>query len=155
MKFILLNKKDISRMNSYYHYLIKTSNSFNKQLFNRVNNELGRGFLESVYEHALYFVLVEYGLNVEMQKDIIVYFRGQVVGNFKADLIVNKKIIIEIKAVRSLLPEHEAQILNYLKATNIEVGLLLNFGKKPVRKLADIYDNYRKISVQISGKKNK
>ncbi len=130
-------------MNSYYHYLIKTSYSFNKQLFNRVNNELGPGFLESVYENALYIVLKGYGLHVEKQKDISVYFRGQVIGNFRADLVVNEKIIVEIKAVRSLLPEHEAQILNYLKATNIEVGLLLNFGTKPEFKRF-IYDNYRK-----------
>lgn len=111
--------------------------------FYEVFNELGPGFLESVYEHALYIVLVEYGLNVERQKDIIVYFRGQVVGNFRADLVVNEKVIVEIKAIHSLLPEHEAQILNYLKATNIEVGLLLNFGKKAEFKRF-IYDNYRK-----------
>ncbi|MCK4357922.1 MAG: GxxExxY protein [Candidatus Cloacimonetes bacterium] len=111
--------------------------------FYEVYNELGPGFLESVYEHALYIVLAKYGLNVESQKDIIVYFRSQVVGNFRADLVVNEKVIVEIKAVRNLLPEHEAQILNYLKATNIEIGLLLNFGTKPEFKRF-IYDNYRK-----------
>ena len=111
--------------------------------FYEVYNELRTGFLESVYEHALYILLAIYGLNVESQKDIIVYFRGQVVGNFRADLVINEKVIIEIKAVRSLLPEYEAQIINYLKSTKIEIGLLLNFGTKPEFKRF-IYDNYRK-----------
>ncbi len=112
--------------------------------FYEIYNELGSGFLESVYEQALYIVLTGYGLNVERQKDITVYFRSHIIGKFRADLIINEKIIVEIKAVRNLLSEHEAQMINYLKATNIEVGLLLNFGNKPVRQLADIYDNYRK-----------
>ena len=80
------------------------------------------------------------------------YFRSQVVGKSKADLVVDNKIIIEIKAVKCLLPEHEAQIINYLRATKIEIGLLMNFGKKPVcqtrciwiSELTDIYDNKRK-----------
>ena len=99
--------------------------------FYEIYNELGDGFLESVYENALYIVLTGYGLCVERQKDISVFFRGKVIGDFKADLIVNEKIIIELKAVWTLAPAHEAQLINYLKATNIEVGLLLNFGRKP------------------------
>lgn len=99
--------------------------------FYEVYNELGDGFLESVYENALYMVLKEHGLSVERQKNISVIFRGNVVGDFKADLIVHENIIIELKAVRSLDTVHEAQLINYLKATNIEVGLLLNFGRKP------------------------
>ena len=99
--------------------------------FYEVYNELGCGFLESVYENALYIILKGYGLHVEKQKDISVYFRGQVIGQFKADLIIDEKIIIEIKAVSNFIPAHEAQIINYLKATSLEVGLLLNFGKAP------------------------
>ena len=111
--------------------------------FYEVYNELGDGFLESVYENALYIVLNGYGLCVERQKDISVFFRGKVVGGFKADLIVNEKVIVELKAVRTFNPAHEAQLINYLKATNIEVGLLLNFGRKPEFKRF-AYDNKRK-----------
>ena len=111
--------------------------------FYEVYNELGDGFLESVYENALYIVLTGYGLCVETQKDISVFFRGKVIGDFKVDLIVNEKVIVELKAVRALDPAHEAQLINYLKATNIEVGLLLNFGRKPEFKRF-VYDNKRK-----------
>ncbi len=82
-------------------------------------------------------------MHVERQKDIPVSFRGNIIGNFKADLIVNEKIIVEIKAVRTLDSAHEAQLINYLKATNIEVGLLLNFGREPEFKRF-VYDNKRK-----------
>ena len=107
--------------------------------FYEVYNDLGHGFLESVYENALYILLLEYGLQVERQKEIAVYFRGKIVGFFKTDLVVENKVIIELKAVKCILPEHEAQLLNYLKATDIEVGLLLNFGKKPefIRRIFD------------------
>jgi len=111
--------------------------------FYEVYNELGDGFLESVYESALYIVLTGYGLHVERQKDISVFFRGSIVGYFKADLIVEEKVITELKAVRTLDPAHEAQLINYLKATNIEVGLLLNFGRKPEFKRF-VFDNKRK-----------
>ena len=113
--------------------------------FYEVYNELGDGFLESVYENALYIVLTGYGLYVESQKDISVFFRGKVIGDFKADLIINEKVIVELKAVRILNPAHEAQLINYLKATNIEVGLLLNFGVKPEFKRF-VYDNKKNIS---------
>lgn len=111
--------------------------------FYEVYNELGNGFLESVYENALYIVLTGYGLTVERQKDISVFFRDNIVGDFKTDLIVNEKVIVELKAVRSLDPAHEAQLINYLKATDIEVGLLLNFGRKPQFNRF-VYDNKRK-----------
>ncbi len=111
--------------------------------FYEVYNELGDGFLESIYENALYIVLTGYGLCVKRQKDISVFFRGNIIGDFKADLIVNEKVIVELKAVRALDSVHEAQLINYLKATNIEVGLLLNFGKKPEFKRF-VYDNKRK-----------
>ncbi len=111
--------------------------------FYEVYNELGAGFLESVYEKALNIVLTGYGMRVERQKDIPVFFRGNIIGNFKSDLIVNERVIVEIKAVRSLDSAHEAQLINYLKATNVEVGLLLNFGEKPEFKRF-AYDNKRK-----------
>ena len=113
--------------------------------FYEAYNELGDGFLESVYENALYIVLTGYGLCVERQKDISVFFRGHIMGDFKADLIVNEKVIVELKAVRTLDPVHEAQLINYLKATTIEVGLLLNFGRKSEFKRF-VCDNKRKIS---------
>ncbi|MCX6357832.1 MAG: GxxExxY protein [Candidatus Aureabacteria bacterium] len=116
--------------------------------FYEVYNELGPGFLESVYENALSIVLRGYMLTVERQKDISVYFRGAVVGEFTPDLIVNSKVIVEIKAVENLVPAHEAQLINYLRATRIEVGILLNFGKKPeFERLA--YDNKRKRGADV------
>ena len=99
--------------------------------FYEVYNELGSGFLESVYEKALEIVLKGYGWNVERQKEIIVKFRGIIVGEFRADMVINGSVILELKAIRNILTEHEAQILNYLKDTDMEVGLLLNFGIKP------------------------
>lgn len=99
--------------------------------FYEVYNELGPGFLESVYENALYLVLKENGLDVEKQYPTSVYFRGTIVGNFRADLLVEEKVLIELKAVRTILPNHEAQTINYLKATEIDIGLLMNFGDKP------------------------
>ena len=99
--------------------------------FYEVYNELGTGFLESVYENAFYLVLGENGMTVEKQMPITVYFRGKIVGNYKADLVVKDKVLIELKAIRTILPEHEAQIINYLKATKVDIGLLMNFGNKP------------------------
>ena len=93
-----------------------------------VINELGAGFLESVYGKALLIVLKERGLRAESQVALKVYFRGQIVGDFFADIVVEDKVILELKAVKALAPEHSAQILNYLKATGKEVGLLVNFG---------------------------
>ena len=111
--------------------------------FYEVYNELGAGFLESVYEKAMCIVLVQYGLQAEAQKEISVYFRKHVVGEFRADIIVNDKVIVELKAVRSIDLVHEAQLINYLKATPIEVGLLLNFGNEPKFKRF-AFDNRRK-----------
>ncbi len=96
-----------------------------------VYNTLGYGFLERVYENALFIELEERGLLVEKQKKIKVYYEEKEVGEYYADLIINDCVIIELKAAESLLEEHEYQLINYLKATEIEVGLLLNFGKKP------------------------
>ncbi len=93
-----------------------------------VINELGAGFVESVYENALLIALREKGLHAEKQRALMVEFRGQVVGEFFADVLVEDKVIVELKAVKALLPEHQAQIINYLKATEKDVGLLVNFG---------------------------
>jgi GxxExxY protein len=96
-----------------------------------VYNVLGYGFLEKVYEKALKFELEKAGLVVERQKPINVYYETELVGEYFADLLVENKVIIELKASESICEEHENQLINYLKATEIEVGLLLNFGKKP------------------------
>ena len=97
----------------------------------KVYNTLGYGFLEKVYENALFLELCNMGLFVEKQRRINVYYDAQKVGDYFADLIVDEKVIIELKASEALCEEHELQLINYLKATEIEVGLLLNFGKKP------------------------
>ena len=99
--------------------------------FYKVYNTLGFGFLEKVYENALKIELEKAGLKVQKQRAIDVNYEGQLVGEYFADLIVEDKIILELKAVESLIQEHEYQLINYLKATEIEIGLLLNFGKKP------------------------
>jgi len=100
------------------------------EAFYKVNNTLGYGFLEKVYENAMKIELISMGLKVEQQKNIRVYYEGNEVGDYFADLIVNDVVIIELKASESLCEEHEAQLINYLKATTAEVGLLFNFGKK-------------------------
>lgn len=94
-----------------------------------VSNELGSGFLESVYEKALMVALNAQGIAVRAQAPINVYFREEVVGVFYADLLVEDELIVELKAVKALAAEHQAQVINYLQATGIEVGLLLNFGR--------------------------
>ncbi len=99
--------------------------------FYKVYNTLGYGFLEKVYENALRIELCKQGLEVSAQKPITVFYDGEVVGEYFADLIIANTIIIELKAAKALADEHEAQLLNYLKATPYEVGLLLNFGPQP------------------------
>jgi GxxExxY protein len=99
--------------------------------FYKVYNTLGFGFLEKVYENALKLELKNNGLLVEKQMPITVYYENQIVGEYFADLVVERKIIIELKAAESLCEEHELQLINYLKATDYELGLLLNFGKEP------------------------
>jgi len=96
-----------------------------------VYNNLGSGFLEPVYENALVICLEQKGLKVEQQIPIQVRFQDRVVGEFRADLLVDNSVIVELKAVSQIGDIHIAQTLNYLKATGIEVGLLLNFGTKP------------------------
>lgn len=95
-----------------------------------VYNILGYGFLEKIYVNALFIRLKSSGLFVKKQFPIGVHFEDELIGEYYADLIVEKKVILEIKAVENLHPAHEVQLVNYLKATNIEVGLLINFGEK-------------------------
>ena len=95
-----------------------------------VINELGIGFLESVYKNALFFELRKRGLLVETEKSFEVYFKGQKVGLYKADIVVENLVVVELKCCKSLLPEHQAQIVNYLVASNLPVGLLVNFNNK-------------------------
>ena len=99
--------------------------------FYKVYNTLGYGFLEKVYQNALHIELEAMGLFVGKQKQIIVYYDDAEVGEYYADLIVEGCVIVELKAAESLCEEHEFQLINYLKASEVEVGLLLNFGKKP------------------------
>ncbi|MCA9997784.1 MAG: GxxExxY protein [Anaerolineales bacterium] len=111
--------------------------------FKQVYHNLGYGFLEKIYENAMLHELQRAGLTVEQQRKIDVFYDGIVMGEYFADLVVEDKIIVELKAASRLLPQHEAQLLNYLRATHFEVGLLLNFGPNPsfVRKS---FDNARK-----------
>lgn len=97
--------------------------------FYKVYNTLGFGFLEKVYENALKIELVNSGSKVDKQMPITVSYDGQIVGEYFADLVVKRKIILELKAAETLCEEHELQLINYLKATDYEIGLLLNFGK--------------------------
>ena len=111
-------------------------------IFYDVYNELGYGFLESVCEESL-LILREAGLTAERQVPVPVWFRNHKVGDFRADLMVENSILLELKSARLLEATHEAQLLHYLKSTDIEIGLLLNFGTKPqFRRL--LFDNERK-----------
>ena len=112
-------------------------------VFYDVYNELGHGFLESTYAESLVFALEDAGLSAAREVAVPVWFRGRRVGQYFADLIVSDAILLELKAARTLEPAHEAQLLHYLRATEIEVGLLLNFGVRPqFRRL--LFDNNRK-----------
>lgn len=116
-----------------------------KAFFN-VHNALGCGFLEKVYENAIALEARKLGLQIRQQMPIRVMYRDAIVGEYFADLIANNIVIVELKAVRQLAPEHEAQLLNYLKATEYEIGLLLNFGLKPEFRRR-VMDNSRKGSL--------
>ena len=98
--------------------------------FYKVYNTLGYGFLEKVYENAMVIELRKMGLQVSQQKRVKVYYEKEVVGDYYSDLLVENSIMVELKASKSLCEADEFQLINYLKATDIEVGLLLNFGKK-------------------------
>lgn len=114
-------------------------------VFYTIYNELGHGFLESIYQKAFAVVLTEKGLRFQEQAPIEVVYHGVPLGDFKADLIAESSVLIELKAVKALEDAHERQVLNYLKSTNIKVALLLNFGPRPqVRRL--VLDNELKVA---------
>jgi GxxExxY protein len=97
-------------------------------IFFNIHNELGHGFLESVYEQAFSVVLAENNIFFQRQMAVPVWFHGQQVGEFRADLLVDRKVLVELKTGRDIEPAWEKQLLNYLRATDVEVGLLFNFG---------------------------
>lgn len=113
--------------------------------FYDVYNQLGRGFLESVYERSLAIALADAGLKVLQQFPVTVSFRGHAVGHFRADLLVEDSVIVELKVARRLHTRHSAQLINVLKATSLEVGLLLNFGRKATFKRA-VYTIEKKLT---------
>jgi GxxExxY protein len=113
------------------------------KIFYKVYNTLGYGFLERIYENAMMIELKREDIPAFSQYAIKVFYEDEIVGEYFADILVDGKVIIEIKAARNLALEHEAQLLNYLKATDKEVGLLLNFGPKPEIK-RKVFDNLRK-----------
>jgi GxxExxY protein len=116
--------------------------------FFEVYNELGSGFLESVYRTALARALRVVPLHVDREVPIDVFYRHEVIGRFYADLVVDNRVIVEVKAGRRLVPEHQTQLLHYLRATAMEVGLLLNFGPRPQFQRL-IYSNARKRGLQM------
>ncbi len=111
--------------------------------FYKVYNTLGYGFLEKVYERSMCIELRKSGFKVESQKPVVVFYENENVGDYFADIVVNDTLIIELKAAETIAEEHENQLINYLKATDMEVGLLFNFGKKPEFK-RKIFTNDRK-----------
>ncbi len=113
------------------------------KVFYEVYNKLGYGFLEKVYQNALMSEFKKAGISADTQFPINVVYDGKTIGEYFADILVDNSVIVEIKATKAILEEHEAQLLNYLRAMNIEVGLLLNFGPKPgIKRKA--FDNNRK-----------
>jgi GxxExxY protein len=140
--FFLRKKLDINvQKNRFMKYEEITEKII--QAFYKVYNTLGYGFLERVYLNALFIELVSMGFKVEKEKKILVYYFGQIVGDYNADLIVEEVVAVELKAIETLTENNEHQLINYLKATNIEVGLILNFGKTPQVK-RKIFDNDKK-----------
>lgn len=111
----------------------------------KVHNVLGSGFLESVYENALLFELRKAGLPCQSQAPLTVRYEGEVVGNFIADVIVDDRIILELKSIQTLLAAHAVQLVNYLVATGIDDGLLINFGSKSV----EIRRKFRKLQKPV------
>ena len=115
--------------------------------FYQVYNDLGYGFLEKVYENALAHKLRQAGLTVQQQHPVRVYYEGLIIGEFFADMLVDERVMLELKTAETIAPIHQAQLTNYLKATPIELGLLLNFGPKPAFK-RQLLTNDRKPSLK-------
>jgi GxxExxY protein len=126
-----INKTDIDVAEKATRFPHKETTDRILKAFYAVYNGLGHGFLEKVYENALIVELKGLGLKAEQQRPITVTYRGQVVGEFFADVVVNDAVVLEPKTVERLVEEHAAQLINYLRATQYELGLLLNFGPKP------------------------
>lgn len=122
-------------------------------VFYDVYNELGHGFLESVYQRSLALALQSSGLEVRAEVKIPVWFRGHRVGQFEGDLLVNNSVLLELKVVSNLALSHSSQLLNYLRATEIEVGLLLNFGLKPEFKRLIFANSSKSNRAVTSGRK--
>ena len=118
-------------------------------VFYEVYNELGFGFLEKVYEEAMAIALRERGLEFQQQSPVPVWFHGHKIGSYDADLVVGGVVLVELKACKTLEPAHEAQLLHYLRSTEIEVGLLLNFGPRPQVKRLAFENERKKISVHL------
>ncbi|MCU0443827.1 MAG: GxxExxY protein [Microscillaceae bacterium] len=119
------------------------------KIFYQVYNELGFGFLERVYQNAMYYELKAQGLTCETEKAIKVYYKNLLVGEYRADIVIENKVILELKASEVLVYENELQLINYLKATEIEVGLLLNFGQKPEFKRKIFTNENKKIAQKL------
>jgi GxxExxY protein len=120
-------------------------------IFYGVYNELGYGFLESVYQGAMRVALAEAGLKVECEVPISVYFHGQVVGTFRADLVVNGAVLLELKSLEALVRQHESQTLHYLRSTTLEVALLMNFGPVPKFKRFVLDNEMKKLTKTTHG----
>ena len=116
--------------------------------FYNVYNTLGYGFLEKVYERAMIIELKKFGMKCESQKPINVYYEDEEVGEYFADILIEKRVIVELKAVESIVKKHETQLYNYLKATNVEVGLLMNFGEEAIFKRMVFENKYKKNQYQ-------
>ena len=116
----------------------------------KIHNSLGSGFLEKVYENALRIELSGAGLRVEQQIPIQVYYQGEVIGDYVSDLLVEKRLVVELKAIEKLTKLHEAQLVNYLTATGLDISLLINFGKSVQIKRK--YKNFKpKMNQKIAG----
>ena len=118
-------------------------------IFYDVYNELGFGFLESVYEEAMALAFKERGISFQRQVSVPVWFHGHEIGSYTADIVVDGLVLVELKACKTLEPAHEAQLLHYLRSTEIEVGLLLNFGPRPQVKRMAFENERKKISVYL------
>lgn len=125
------------------NYLYSETTQIINQAFYTVYNTLGFGFLEKVYERAMLIELKNAGLQCAQQQLVKVYYKGEQIGHYYADIIIENKIIIGLKAVEALCEEHEAQLVNYLRVSKIEVGVLLNFGKKPQHKRRVLTNEYK------------
>ncbi|MCX6318307.1 MAG: GxxExxY protein [Bacteroidetes bacterium] len=123
------------------------------EAFYRVYNTLGYGFLENAYSNAMYIELTNLGLKVVKEQKIVVYYQGQPIGHYYADLIVDNQVAVELKAIDTLLDRNERQLINYLKATTLEVGLLLNFGVNAQIK-RKVFDNDKKPMLRNQQKDN-